>query len=263
MVLCYIHIIQMTVPEAKGRKTKQPVSDTLEPHSAPSKKIVHPIFSDCAQFTLDPYWQQVFEECARGKFPRGSGIDSEGKVIYFRNKATANNANNNRNYVSYRLKKNPEQIFKDLKMLFQNELKFKSNQDRKDIRAELDDICKDLQESYAGTWQQIKRKKIKDPIIRRYILDLKETYNLTDRETADVAQLIRLGFSFNWISNEEVVYEDHHILNIHTLQFDPDERIFELEEPDTLYKREYKPKILKLSNLWGKHLEHPKNRYAL
>lgn len=37
------------------------------------KKIIYPIFTECAQFTIDPYWQQVFEECSKGHFPRGSG----------------------------------------------------------------------------------------------------------------------------------------------------------------------------------------------
>jgi len=262
----------MTAARRKGRaktirqKTIEPVpvsekfnSDILSPTEIPTdKKIVYPIFVECAQFTLDPYWQQVFEECAKGHFPRGSGIDTEGKVIYFRNRTS-----NNRNYVSYKLKENPKQIFKDLKQLFQEQLNFKSNRDREKIRAELDNICKDLQETYTGCWQKIKRKKIRDPIIRRYILDLKEQYSLDNKETAEVAQIIKLGFLFNWIPNNQVVYEDQRILGIKTLHFDEEDRSFELDEPNTQYKREYKPKLQKLSSLWAKHLKQPKNSYIL
>jgi hypothetical protein len=243
---------------SNGAVLPSPSPSPSQTPGTPNKKIVYPLFADCAQFTLDPYWQQVFEECSRGKFPRGSGIDSEGKVVYFRNRTS-----NNRNYVSYRLKKNPEQIFKDLKRLFQEQLNFKSNRDRQEIRAELDDICKDLQESFTGSWQKIKRKKIKDPIIRRYILDLKEQYDLNDKETAEVAQIIKLGFLFNWIANDQVVYENQRIQEIKTLHFDDEERTFELDEPNTQSKREYKPKPFKLSSLWEKHLERPKNRYLL
>lgn len=233
-------------------------SPTPTPSEAPDKRIIYPIFDECTQFTLDPYWKQVFGECSRGRFPRGSGIDSEGKIVYFRNKV-----NTNRNYVSYRIKKKPEQTFKDLKRLFQEQLDFKSNIDRLEIRAELDDICKDLQESYTGTWQKIKRKKIRDPIIRRFILDLKDKYDLDNKETAEVAQIIKLGFLFNWIANDQVVYQDQHIQDIKTLRFDPEERTFILEEPNAQYKREYKPKLYKLSDLWEKHLKQPKNRYLL
>ncbi len=254
----------MTVASNTKRKRQtdeDKIRSSSDLPSTPNKKILYPLFADCTQFTLDPYWQQVFEECSRGKFPRGSGIDSEGKVVYFRNR-TSNNSNN-RNYVSYKIKKNPEQIFKDLKRLFQEHLNFKSIRDRQEIQAELDEICKSLQESFTGSWQKIKRKKIKDPIIRRYILDLKETHNLNDEETAEVAQIIKLGFLFNWIANEQVVYEDQRILDIITLHFDPDDRSFELDEPNTQYKREYKPKLVKLSTLWEKHLEKPRNRYML
>lgn len=231
-----------------------------EPNT-PNKKCIYPLFTECAQYTLDPYWHQVFEECSRGHFPRGSGIDPEGKVIYFRTKNQANS--NNRNYISYRIKKNPEKVFKDLKQFFQEQLNFKSNQDRQEIRNELDVICKGLQDSYTGSWKEIKRKKIRDPIIRRYILALKDKYTLTDKETAEVAQIIKLGFLFNWISNDKVIYEDQQILDIQTLHFDPEDRSFELEEPHTNYKREYTPKIQKLSSLWEKHLKSPKNRYIL
>lgn len=226
-------------------------------HTA-ERKVLHPILEECSQLTLDPYWRQVFEECALGKFPRGCGIDSAGKVLYFKPKGGTN-----RNYLSYRLKDDPEQVFLDLKKIFHTELNLKSKQDRQDLRDELDDLCKDIQETYAETWPKIKRKKIKDPIVRRYILDLKEAYELDDKETAEVAQIIKMGFLFNWIPNENVIYQDRRILDIKNLHFDPEERTFELDEPDIDYVREYKPKLTKLSGLWQKHTKQKRNSYLL
>lgn len=223
---------------------------------AKQSKIIYPIFLECAQYTLDAFWQQVFEDCARGKFPKGCSIDHSGETLYFKNKIS-------KSVVIFKLNDSPEQIFKELKVLFQDQLNIKSNIDREEIRAELDQICKTLQESFTGNWQQIKRKKIKDPIIRRYILDLKERHKLSDRETAQVAQLIKLGFLFNWISNENVIYQDQQIVDIETLQFNEDDRTFQLEEQITAGYREYKPKMLKLANLWEKFLEQPKNRYMI
>lgn len=215
------------------------------------KKIQHPIFAECMQYTLDPYWRQLFDDCSKGKFPRGCGIDAEGKIIYFRNRTS----NNNNNYISYKLKKNPEDTFKDIKNLFQQELNYKSKKDRQDIRDNLNDICKELQESFTGDWQSIKRKKIRDPIIRKYILELKEKYNLSDKSTTNVAQMIKIGFLFNWIPNDQVVYEDQEIVDIKTLHYDEEEGVFTLDEPKTIHKREYKPKLIKLSKCWEKHLE--------
>lgn len=241
----------------KPAKKKQLVSPSASDASNIRNKIVYPIFQECAQYTLDAFWQQVFEDCARGKFPKGCSPDSEGESLNIRSK------NSTKSVINYKLTETPEQTFKDLKILFQDQLNIKSMIDREEIRAELDEICKSLQESFSGNWQQIKRKKIKDPIIRRYILDLKERYKLNDRETAEVAQLIKLGFLFNWISNENVIYQDQQIVDIETLQFNEEDRTFQLEEQITTCAREYKPKLLKLSNLWEKFLEQPKNRYII
>lgn len=221
------------------------------------KKVLFPVLEECSKLTLDPYWKQVFEECARGKFPRGSGIDASGKLLHFHSK------NSTKGYITYKLQNTPEVVFTDLKKIFSEDLNLNSNKDRQDIRNELNDLCKDLQDTFTGSWVQIKRKKIKDPIIRQYILDLKSKYNLSNAETAEVAQIIKLGFLFNWIPNENVDYENRQILEITNLHFDENERVFDLEEPFFEYKREYKPKMYRLSSLWSKHLEKPRNCYVL
>jgi hypothetical protein len=243
-------------PNTKIKKLSSKTNDNQENQF--NKKILYPILNECSQYTLDPYWKQIFEDCSRGKFPRGSSIDNEGKVLYIKKPIGTN-----QQYQTYNLNKSPSEIFIELKKLFQEQLNLKSNRDKQIQRDEFDDISKDLQESFTSGWQKIKRKKIKDPIIRRYILELKDVYNLDDRETAEVAQILKLGFLFNWIDNDDVVYEDQRIVEIKTLHFDPEERIFELDEPSVLLKREYKPKTSKLSNLWEKHLEQPKNRYII
>lgn len=223
------------------------------------KKILYPLFSECSQFTLDSYWKQIFEECARGRFPRGSTIDAKRNVINFRTKS-----GNTNNYFSYSIKKHdPQKTFKDLKELFQTKLSLQSHIDHQKIRAEFDDICQDLQETYTGNWTTIKGKKVRDAFVRRYILDLKEKYKLNDRETADVARTIKLGFLLNWIGSDQVVYENQRILDIKALYFNPKERIFELEETNGNVKREYKPQLQKLSALWENHLKRPRNKYIL
>jgi len=227
---------------------------TLKNQQTKEKKVLYPIFNECAEFTLDPFWTQLFDECAKGKFPKGSSIDqNSGMTIYFKTKTDT---------VSYNMKeKSPEQIFSDLKQHFQVYLKLKSVRDNQEIQEELDDICKDLQEIFTSSWQNIRKKKIKDPIIRSFILDLKERYDLNDKETCQLAKIIKLGFLFNWIENDNVIYENQQIIDITTLTFDSEERVFTLEEPDIKHKREYKPKCTKLSKLWAKHLEKPKNTY--
>jgi len=234
---------------------KKPQNDSLIEYI--NTKNNYPVFLECAELTTDPYWIQIFQECSKGKFPKGSGIDAIGSTIYFKNKI------NNKNFITYKVSNDPEQVFNDLKKIFLSKLNIKSNKDRENTQDEIVDICKDLQESYNGQWQQIKKKKIKDPIIRRFILDLKERYNLENKETAQVAQIIKLGFLFNWITNDQVIYENQQIIDITSLHYIEEDRIFTLDEPDVDYKREYKPKLNNLGNLWLKHLKKPKNVYLL
>lgn len=219
------------------------------------KKILYPIFSEASQYTFDPYWQQIFENCANGKFPKGVSIDNEKKILYIKNVNSFNSYNLNN--------ESPENIYINIKKLFSTILNLKSTRDKRLQQQECDDICKELDESYNEDWQKIKRKKIRDPIIRKYILALKEKYNLDNSSTTELDNIIKLGFLFNWIGNENVIYENREIIDINTLNYDPELKIFKLDIPDFSYKREYKIKNNKLSTLWEKHLIVPKNMYIL
>ena len=223
---------------------------TISSDSLRKSGASYTLFAQAAQYTLDLFWQQVFEECSRGKFPRGVGMDTTATTIFFRK--------NGKNLISYKLNQTPEQTCTDLKKLFQEQLGLSSIRDKEEIRAQVDDICTSLQESFNGSWQQIRRKKIKDPIIRRFILDLKAAHGLSDAETMSVAQIIRIGFLFNWILASDIIYENQQILEIQSLHFDPDTRLFTVDAPHTNFKREYKPKMIKLSSLWTRYLDAPR-----
>lgn len=220
-----------------------------------NKKKIYPIFLNCGELTLDIYWEKIFEDCSKGKFPKGCSINSNGTTLYIKNKSGA--------LITYNLHDNIEKVFLDVKEIFQSELNIKSNRDKLELEENFEDIRKELQEVYTGSWQRIKRKKIKDPIIRKYILDLKVKYDLTVKETNEVSQIIKLGFLFNWIDNNDVVYEDQEIKDITILHFDEEERLFSLDEPNIILKREYKPKINKISLIWDKQMVKPKNRYII
>lgn len=239
------------------------VENTKTPETTPEpmdKKIIHPIFLECTELTLDPYWKQIFEDCARGKFPTGSSIDNAGTTLYFKTKNSKPNA---RNYITYKLGDNPETVYMDMKQIFQEQLLHKSNQDRLKTREEIQDICDELEKTYKGDWNDIRKKKIKDPIIRRYILSIRDKYELDNNETEDLTNILKLGFLFNWIPNEAVIYNNQEINDITSLHFKEESRTFVLDEPEKPTKREYKPKTHKLSDLWDKHLSKPKNSYSL
>ncbi len=226
-----------------------------------NKKILYPYLSQCAQQTDDPYWQHVFEDCARGRFPRGSGIDTTSEIdIYVKNTKVCE---------WYKLSQNCEKDFLELKSLFQSILHLGSTTDRKEIKDEIDTLKKKIDLNYNGDWKDIRKKNIRENIIKSYILKLKKIYNLNHQETAQLLKTLNLGFLFNWIDNDNVVYENKHVTNIKNLSFDDENRLFEIDdvypssETEIIDNREYKPKISKLSAIWKKTNSVPRNCYSI
>jgi hypothetical protein len=142
--------------------------------SQSNKKVLFPLLLECSKLTQDPYWQQVFEDCSRGRFPRGSGIDTSlngnktvtpGGSIYVKNSKVCQ---------WYKLTLQPEQDFLELKALFQDVLHLGSSADRKEIKNEIDILKKAIDLNYNGDWKDIRKKNIRESIIKSYILELKK-----------------------------------------------------------------------------------------
>lgn len=233
---------------------------------AQSKKS-YPIFLECLEYTLDPYWRQVFEDCAKGKFPKGSGIDAGGNAVYFKSKDTPK---------WHQLETNPEAVYQQLKTLFQTNLNLKSKKDRSNIREEIEILKDHLESLYSGSWSSIRKKSIKDALIRNFVLEMKTNYNLNQEQTVRLHRLLQLGFLFNWIDNDNVVYENKEIMEIKNLFYDNETEQFELNfgtgnsdptqttprtQTKKKIKRDFVPIASKMSGLWKKNWESTRNKY--
>lgn len=201
-----------------------------------------PIFTSYIELTSDPYWKKVFENCSKGRFPRKSGYDQNKNAIWFRDKDVH----------WYTLTENIEQDFEILKQNFQKYLKLKSQKDFKENRDQFNKLKLELDQSYIETWKDIKKKNIKDSLIRGYILKLQEEYELTTRETINLLKLIRQGILFGWINPNHIEYskESRNIEDIKNLEY-KDEK-FVLKRGIVKYKREYHEPKEYLSSYWQK-----------
>src|SRR5690606_24638495 len=112
-----------------------------------------------------------------------------------------------------------------------------------------------------NSWKKIRKKKIKETIIRNFVLDMKKERTLTDDQTVQLIKLIKLGFMFGWIDGDNVKYEQGKILKIRGLRFIKETGLFEFKEPKIIAKKYVAPKGIKMSNLWKKNIENPRNRY--
>lgn len=199
-----------------------------------------PVFEEYK--TVDQYWQKVFENCSKGRFPRKSGYDPNKNAVWFRDKEV----------YWYTLTGDNKKDQSELKKHFQTHLKMKSEKDMTKNREQFNKLKNELDKSYTGEWKTIKKKNIKDSLIRQYILDLQETHNLTNNQTIELSKLIRQAILFGWITQDHIKYseKDRVITGLTNLEFTDGE--FILKKKITKSKREYiEPKNF-LLNLWRK-----------
>lgn len=221
-----------------------PVPDSPSLNS-PKTKLKYPHFTDLLDYTVDPYWEQVFENCSRGKFPKNSGYSSSTDSIWCKD-------SRQKETFWIKLTGQPQTDQLSLKSFFKKHLNLKSKLDKSHNRNQFNLLKQELEQSYTGTWKEIKKKSVKDALIRAFILDLKKKHSLNFEETINVSRTIRLGLLFNWISADHIVYdsENRSIENIKNLAYDNKKRTFSLDFPAKLAKREYKLQQSKLLDLW-------------
>lgn len=211
-----------------------------------SKKVIFPIFEKASELIIDDYWKQILQDASHGKFPKNSGIDPKtGGVFVKKGKQT----------LWLQLPKEPEEALEAFKKFLSDNLNLRSKKDQKSIRKEIDKQRTELLENLdCSNWKDIRKKAIKDSIIRDFVINLKEEYELTDQEAVDLYNLIKLGIVFNWIDSTHITYSNRKIKTINVLYFNTKTRKFFIDHDYTQnVKREWELIPKKLSDYWNKY----------
>lgn len=169
-----------------------------------------PIFLECKEWTLDPYWQDIFTACSIGKFPKGLKIDKNGSLYV--------SIGDKKQIVS--LDNDPFDVFQTMTNIFRNDLGMKSDKDLKTQKEDIKELKKKIKETYSGTWKSIRPKKTKNILVLNYVLDCKEKYQMTDKEAKMLYSKINLAFIFKSINHSDVVYFNGKIHKIKKVRFD-------------------------------------------
>ena len=215
------------------------------------KKIVYPIFKECTKYTLDPFWIQIFNDFSHGKFLKQTLYLPQNNVFQIKLKET----------YSIQLTNVPQDDFLKLKKSLQEKLNIRSKQDKQQIRDNMETIRNTIENLYAGEWKQIRKKNIREAILRTYIMSLQDKYSLTKDELNDLFKMISVAISFNWITPNHIEFNDKQIHSISNLKFNENERKFYIDKIKNPIKREVEVRTNTLYNLWCKCLDVPKNRY--
>jgi hypothetical protein len=173
-------------------------------------EVVYPIFLKCLKYTVDPFWQNIFEELAYNNCVQGSYI-SKGFFC-------SNIKGKEFNYKF--IDKSPVVIHNEIIKLLRDKLNIMSKNDRKNILEEIQLIEKELELYKKIEWSSIKKKSIKDILIQNFLIKAKYTYDIKNTQIKKLYNLINLGLMLKSIKNSDIVYKNGEISDIVGITFD-------------------------------------------
>lgn len=172
------------------------------------REIIYPVFLECCSYADDIFWQNIFEELAYGKAPFGTYISKGFLTCSYKNKE-----------FSYKIeRKDPKILYSDIYSLLSDKLGILSYKEKTRKRLDFHEIEKTIKHS-KDEWTSIRRKNIKDIMYEKYVIDMKNTYNLSYNQSKYLLAVLLLSIMFKTISSKDIVYKDNKIIEIEGINF--------------------------------------------
>lgn len=178
------------------------------------KSIIHPLFSECAHLTADPFWIEKFTQAAIGKFPPKFGFRDGIMVFKKGNKSK-----------TIELPDNVYEAMGAAIAFFQSNGLIFSPTDERLIR-EVQEAQYRLEENLPpATWIDI-NKKTQECMLSYYIIELHSVMELSLAEKEQLRQTIRVGISNNFFGKHNIQVQNNRIHAINGLLWDGEKRVF-------------------------------------
>ena len=167
------------------------------------KEIIYPIFLECCEYTNDIFWENIFEELAYGKTPYGTYISKDFLCCNYKDKE-----------FSYKIeKKKSIQLYNDIYSLLSKKLGLLSPRDKMKKKIDFYNIEEEIKESRKN-WTSIRKKNIKDLLIENYVIDMKNKYSLSVKQSKYLLSVIFIAMIFKVITVKDIKYENGKIEHI-------------------------------------------------
>lgn len=175
-----------------------------------NKEIVYPVFLECYQYTPDTFWENIFEDLAYGKTPYGTYISKDFLCCNYKDKE-----------FSYKIErtKSSRIIYDEVCDLLVNRLGLLSQKDKVKKRSEFKIVEENIKESRKD-WSSIRKKNVKEFLIENYVIDMKNTHNLTIKQAKYLLSIIFIAIVFKVINSKDIEYSDGKIHNINGIDFE-------------------------------------------
>jgi hypothetical protein len=172
------------------------------------KEIIYPVFLECCEFSSDTFWANVFEDLAYGKTPYGTYINKNFLCCSYKNKE-----------FSYKIeRKDPHALYIDIYNLLAKKLGILSHKEKVKKRVDFHKTESRIKE-FRQEWGNIRKKNIKDLLIERYVIDMKNKHLLSIKQTKYLLSVIFIAIVFKVITSKDIEYSDGKIQNIQGIEF--------------------------------------------
>ena len=172
------------------------------------RDIIYPVFLECCKYANDSFWENIFEDLAYGKTPYGTYINKNFLCCSYKNKE-----------FSYKIeRKDSGELYNDIYNLLTNKLGVLSNKEKLKKRDNFNETENRLKEC-RQEWCDIKKKTIKDLLVERYVVDMKNKYLLTVKQSKYLLSIIFIAIVFKIITAGDIQYSEGKIQNIDGIEF--------------------------------------------
>jgi hypothetical protein len=172
------------------------------------KEIIYPVFLECCKFSTDSFWENMFEDLAYGKTPHGTYINKNFLCCSYKNKE-----------FSYKIeRKDPIELYTDIYNLLTKKLGMMSHMEKIKKRVDFEETESRIKE-FRQDWGNIRKKNIKDLLVERYVIDMKNKHSLTVKQSTYLLSIIFIAIVFKVITSKDIEYSDNKIQNIDGIEF--------------------------------------------
>ena len=225
------------------------------------KPVINPIFQQCASLTDDKFWQSIFMDCARDKFPRN---------FSYKNGLVTHRKGNK--ILRLEISNSPSEVFTSTKEFFSVTGGILSAQDRKKMQLkEEEKLAEKLRKKEVLTWKSIKSEKMKDVLITEFVADVSEKMNFNEDEKKELITTVKKGFMLKYFKPQNIILEEGKISEIEGLYYDKKTGAYEIDEsyiPRKTVKKTDRLGIEKSESkmevnfldIWSKYLEDLENK---
>ncbi len=234
-----------TLPWKKQTNTEEKKLKTMKP-------VIHSIFEECAKMTDDDYWKSIYNNCSKGKFPRGFSFKNN--VLMHKKGSKVS---------TLQLDNCKTDTFISTRKFFQFTGGIMSVSDRKLLEDMEEDRLTELSNKEI-TWKDIRLEKHKEMLILEYVNDMTKNYSLSDIEKKELTTVIKKGLMLKYFNGNDIIVKDKKIINIKGLIKNKETGLFDIDAKYIKYSETYsdslgldtdKDEVVEFLNHWNKFLE--------